>query len=127
MGRASFENLKVYRLSERLTDEVWDTVRDWAPLARDTVGRQLIRAADSVGANIAEGSGRGSFQDNRRFVRVARGSLFEAQHWLRRAFRRKLLSDKQTEKLREIVDNLGPMLNGYLKSIGPCPALKSKT
>lgn len=34
-------------------------------------------AADGIGANIAEGSGRGSMQDKRRFVRMARGSLDE--------------------------------------------------
>jgi four helix bundle protein len=53
--------------------------------AKDTVGKQMVRAGDSIGANIAEGSGRGSFQDNRRFIRIARGSLYETMHWLRRA------------------------------------------
>jgi four helix bundle protein len=45
----------------------------WSVFARDTVGKQLVKAADSVGANIAEGTGRGTFVDNRRFVRIARG------------------------------------------------------
>jgi four helix bundle protein len=52
------------------------------------VGKQLIRAADSVGANIAEGDGRGTYADNRRHVRIARGSLNETKHFLRRAYRR---------------------------------------
>jgi four helix bundle protein len=89
--------------------------------AKDTIGKQMLRAADSIGANIAEGSGRGSYQDNRRFVRVARGSLYETKHWLRRAYRRKLLSPEQTENLKSILDNLCPMLNAYLKSIGLRP------
>lgn len=93
MAKTNFENLVVYQLSEQIADQVWQMVRGWSPLARDTVGKQLIRAADSIGANIAEGDGRGSFQDNRRFVRIARGSLNETKHWLRRAFRRKLLND----------------------------------
>jgi len=74
MARSSFENLEVYRLAERLADEVWRDVGKWGALARDTVGKQLIRAADSVGANLAEGVGRGTYRENRRFVRVARGS-----------------------------------------------------
>ncbi len=118
MARSNFENLDVYRLAENLADEVWFVVLEWAPLARDTVGKQLIRAADSIGANIAEGDGRGSFQDNRRFVRVARGSLNETRHWLRRAYRRKLLSQETVVRMKETLDELSPRLNGYLKSIG---------
>ena len=53
-------------------------------ILKETIGKQLFKAADSIGANILEGTGRGSFQDNRRFVKIARGSLNETQHWLRR-------------------------------------------
>jgi four helix bundle protein len=77
-----------------------------------------VRAADSVGANIAEGSGRGTLADHRRFLRTARGSLYETKHWLRRAFRRQLLSAAQTEKLKGIIDNLTPQLNSYYRSLG---------
>ncbi len=77
-----------------------------------------MRSADSVGANIAEGEGRGSFQDNRRFVKIARGSLQETQHWLRRAFKRKLLTETQIEKLKPLISELAPTLNAYLRSIG---------
>ena len=86
MAKSDFENLKVYQMSENLADEIWDVVLGWDRFARDTVGSQVVRAADSIGANIAEGSGRGSFQDNRRFIRIARGSLKETQHFLRRAY-----------------------------------------
>ncbi len=118
MVRTNFENLRVYLLAEQLADEVWKVVRKWEILARDTVGKQLVRAADSIGANIAEGSGRVSDQDYRRFLRIARGSLCEAQHWLRRAFRRELLAPEQIERLRAMVDSLAPALNAYLGSIG---------
>jgi four helix bundle protein len=117
-GEVEFENLAVYQLSEVIADSVWDVVAGWQPLARDTVGKQLIRAADSIGANIAEGEGRGSFQDNRRFVRIARGSLNETKHWLRRAFKRGLLSEPQIARLKPLLDELAPRLNAYLKSIG---------
>ena len=113
-----FENLRVYRISEQLADLIWDVVSAWKPLARDTLGKQIVRSADSIGANIAEGSGRGSFQDNRRFVRIARGSLYETRHWLRRAHARKLLSAEQTKSLKPLLDELGPKLNAFLKSIG---------
>ena len=117
MARTNFENLRVYALAEQLADEIWGIVRRWDALPRDTVGKQLIRAADSIGANIAEGSGRGAVRDYRRFLRIARGSLCETQHWLRRAYRRQLLTPKQTERLKNVLDPLGPTLNAYLKSI----------
>ena len=90
----------------------------WDDFARATVGRQLVRAADSIGANIAEGAGRGSFQDNRRFIKIARGSLNETRHWLRRAHCRKLLRATETDQLKSSLASLAPMLNAYLKSIG---------
>lgn len=121
MAGQSFEKLLVYMLAEELSDVIWDVVGRWSVLARDTVGKQIIRSSDSIGANIAEGSGRGSYQDNRRFVRIARGSLYESRHWLRRAFKRHLLTDLQTTTIKKLVDSLGPQLNAYLKSIGPRP------
>ena len=121
MAKTNFESLRVYQLSETLSDEIWTIVIKWNVFARDTVGKQLVRAADSIGANIAEGTGRGTFVDNRRFVRVARGSLNETQHFLRRAYKRKLLNDKDIRVLRPLVDELAPKLNSYLKSIGKMP------
>ncbi|HEY2979615.1 MAG TPA: four helix bundle protein [Anaerolineales bacterium] len=120
--KSAFENLRVYRLSEELADEIWDLVLGWNNFAKDTVGRQLVRAADSIGANIAEGTGRGTFQDNRRFLRTARGSLRETQHFLRRAFRRKLIAEAQVKTIKPLIDELAPRLNAYLKSIGTVKA-----
>jgi len=117
MPATHFENLKVYQLAEQLADEIWEIVIKWDQLARNTVGPQIVRSADGIGACIAEGSGRGTALDNRRFIGIARGSLYETKHWLRRAFKRNLLSKTQTEKLKTIVDNLTPALNGYWRSV----------
>jgi four helix bundle protein len=124
MQKTNFEKLEIYILSEILADQIWDIVLRWNSLAQDTVGKQLIRSADSVGANIAEGSGRGSDQDYRRFLRIARGSLNETRHWLRRAFKRGLLSRIQIDELTPNIEKLTPKLNAYLGAIG---SYKSKT
>ena len=121
MSKTNFMNLRVYQLSELLADEIWIIVNNWKYFEKDTVGKQLVKAADSIGANISEGTGRGSFQDNRRFVKIARGSLNETQHWLRRAYKRDLLKEEEVDKLKPIVDELAPKLNAYLKSIGKIP------
>ena len=117
MERTNFEKLQVYQLSEKLADNVWNIVINWDSFAKDTVGRQIVRAADSIGANLAEGSGRGSLQDNRRFVRIARGSLYETIHWLRRSYLRKLLSQAEVKKLRALIEELSPKLNAFLRSV----------
>lgn len=118
MATLGFEKLTVYQLAEQLAYQIWDIVKGWPNMAKDTIGKQLIRSADSIGANIAEGCGRHSFQDNRRFVRIALGSLYETRHWLRRAFRRELLTTQQIESLQSLVTPLGPKLNAYHRSIG---------
>ena len=118
MRRTDFERLEVYRLSEAIADAVWAVVRTWPRFERSTMGRQLVRSADSVGANIAEGVGRGAVRDNQRFVRIARGSLYETKYWLRRAYRRDLLTSEEVDRLRPMMDELAPRLNAYLNSIG---------
>ncbi len=125
--KSHFEKLRVYQLAEAVADEVWAVVSSWDQLARDTVGKQIVRAADSIGANIAEGVGRGTFQDNRRFVRTARGSLYETKHWLRRAYSRKLLSDEQVSRIKPLIDELAPKMNAYLRSIGATPSSARET
>lgn len=125
MQKTNFENLEIYQLSEDLADEIWNMVLTWNHLSQETVGIQIIRSADSIGANIAEGSGRGSNQDYRRFLRISRGSLNETRHWLRRAFKRKLLTVKQIETLSPILEKLTPKLNAYLGKIGTYKSSKN--
>jgi len=121
MATKSFQELRVYKLSERLADEIWKAVNSWEPFAKNTIGQQIVRSADSVGANIAEGVGRGSYLDNKRFVKIGRGSLYETQHWLRRAYTRNLLTVEQVNIFTAIINDLAPQLNSYLKSIGASP------
>ncbi|HLG34614.1 MAG TPA: four helix bundle protein [Bacteroidia bacterium] len=118
MAKSNFEKLVIYNLSEKLADEIWDIVITWKNFPMQTTGMQLVRAADSVGANIAEGAGRGSYKDNKKFIYISRGSLYETKHFLRRSFRGKLLTKSQTDSLVKIIDELLPKLNAYLKSIG---------
>ena len=117
-ARTAFENLRIYRLAEEIADLAWEVVVEWTHLAQNTVGRQLINSADSIGANIAEGTGRGSSAENRRFAKIARGSLFEVKHWLRRAYKRKLLTETEVTKFQELIEELTPKLSAYINSIG---------
>jgi len=117
MAFLRFEDLRVFQLAEKLCDDVWGIVTSWEYFEKNAVGMQLVKAADSIGANIAEGAGRGTPGDNKRFIRISRGSLNETKYWLRRAYRRNLIDEEQDAYLRQIIEDLAPQLNAYLKSI----------
>jgi four helix bundle protein len=110
---ATFEGLAVYEKCADLSDELWEFVRRWSSFDRWTLGAQLIRAIDSVGANIAEATGRWSYPDRRRILFLARGSAFELEHWLIRARKRDLTCPQGAlERARE----LSRMLNGMTRA-----------
>ena len=76
MITSKFEGLEIYQLAEKLSDMYWDIVIKWNSFPKRTVGAQYVNSSDSVGANIAEGYGKGSFADRSRFAKISRGSLF---------------------------------------------------
>ena len=117
LGFIRFEELRVFQLAEELGDLVWETVIYWDYFAKETVGKQLVKAADSIGANIAEGAGRGTIKENQRFVRISRGSLNETEFWLRRVLKRYLIQKDQLERLQKIMNELAPSLNADLNAI----------
>jgi four helix bundle protein len=73
------EELRVYQLSMNLAEEVWEIVIKWDYFAKDTIGKQLIKASDSVAANLSEGFGRFFYKEERQFCYYSRGSLYEAK------------------------------------------------
>jgi four helix bundle protein len=122
--QTNFEKLRVYQLAELLADRIWNIVKKWEYFPKITIGKQMVTAADGVGSNIAEGTGRGSLQDNRRFIKIARGSLYETKHWLRRSYRRQLLTKADVDALKPIMEELLPKLNAYYRSIDRAVAPK---
>ncbi|PYP00215.1 MAG: four helix bundle protein [Gemmatimonadetes bacterium] len=81
--RASAASLRVHEIASSVAAEVIRQVRRLTPSERFTLGDQLIRAAVSVAANIAEACGRGSTREFRRFLLYARGSAQEVVSLLR--------------------------------------------
>ena len=81
---------------------------------KNTIGVQFVDSSDSVGANISEGYGRGSFADRSRFAKISRGSLFETIHWTKKSKRRKLIKDKESKEIFDIIDVLLPKLSSYI-------------
>ena len=78
---------------------------------------QLVRSADSISANIAEGYGRYFFKENRNFCYYSRGSLLETKNWIGKAYRRQIIDQENHDNLVKELDQLHKSLNGYIKYI----------
>ena len=118
MSYYNLEDLEVYQLAEKFSDEVWAIVIKWDYFAKDTVGKQMVRSADSISANIAEGYGRYHYKENRNFCYFSRGSIIETKGWLKKSKNRDLLSESDFNNLFETLQNIHIKLNAYLKFIG---------
>jgi len=110
------EDLEIYNMAMTFGDKVWDVVDTWSYFPKDTVGKQWVRAADSIAANISEGFGRDSYKDSRKFYYIARGSLYESKTWLDKSFRRKLIPSENHKALLDELNILGLKLNNFIKA-----------
>jgi four helix bundle protein len=112
------EDLKVYQLAMEIGSDIWLLVEDWSTFAKDTLGKQITRSADSIALNIAEGYGRYHFKENKNFCYIARGSNMETKSAVIKAKSRNLISENDFNRLFEKLELLHKLLNAYIKSIG---------
>jgi four helix bundle protein len=112
------EELKVYELSMEIGEEIYSLVNDWDTFQKWAFGMQLVKAVDSIAANISEGFGRFFYKENIQFQYYARGSMSETKTWLTKSKDRKVITEEQWETLMKKLDELGKRHNSYIKSIG---------
>lgn len=85
-------DIECYKIAFKLSNYVWDIIIKWDHFAKDTVGKQFVRAIDSISANIAEGFGRYSKKDKVKFFRYSFGSVYESLDWNEKSHIRNLLN-----------------------------------
>ncbi|PIV61922.1 MAG: four helix bundle protein [Bacteroidetes bacterium CG02_land_8_20_14_3_00_31_25] len=112
------EELRVYQQSMELGEKVWILVQQWDWFSKDTIGKQMVRAVDSVAANLSEGFGRYHYREAIHFSYYSRGSLYETQTWLTKASNRKLISEEDFNIFMKEIKDIGVKLNNYINSIG---------
>ena len=112
------DDLVVYKSANYPSEVIWQIVQKWNHFEKQTVGIQLIDAIDIVAANLAEGFGRNHFNENRHFCYYARGSLFEAKCWLKKAYSRKLINENNYQKISTDLEKLAVKINNYINTIG---------
>jgi four helix bundle protein len=112
------ENLEIYQISMTISGKIWELSNTWNHFEKDTIGKQIVRASDSISANISEGFGRYHYNDSKNFLFYARGSLYETLTWLKKARDRNLIKNEDFEELERQCIRLTVKLNNFIKSIG---------
>jgi len=113
----SLEDVRVLKSAEQIADAIYKTASRWNDFAKDVVGKQISRAADSIGANVAESFGRYHFGEKIQFLYYARGSLFETKYWLNRASARELMSSADSQSYVTRLTDIARQLNLYVSSL----------
>jgi len=96
---------------------VYEITRGFPDQERFGLISQLRRCAVSVASNIAEGYGRQSTSDYVRFLRMARGSTYEADTQLLFAVELGLLDRTRYEEVKSQLDECGRVLGGLIRSL----------
>jgi len=108
-------DISAYKISFYLSNYVWDIVVQWDFFAKETVGKQFVKAVDSISANISEGFGRYSKKDKIKFYRYSFGSLKESFDWNEKSKVRKLLSNEQYLHIFSELEKLPKEINSLIK------------
>jgi four helix bundle protein len=113
----TLEKLEVSNLAEVFSDEIWNIVDGWRIFLKDTIGKQIVRSADSISANIAEGYGRYYYKESKQFYFYSIGSLQETKSWLGKCKRRKIVRESVCEELLQREEIIFFKLNAYIKFV----------
>jgi four helix bundle protein len=123
----TLEKPEVYLLAESFSDEIWFLVEKWDYFIKDTIGKQLVRATDSISANIAEGYGRYYYKESKQFYFYSRGSIQETKSWLSKCKRRKIMPEDVSNRLIAEAEKILAMLNAYIKFVAKSQKIKIKS
>ena len=113
----SYRDLKVWQKGREIIGHVYKITRDMPAEELYGLTSQLRRAAVSVPSNIAEGYGRGSRRDYIRFLKTARGSLYEIQTQLILAVDLELLDESDVSPIWSETDQCAGMLHKLIESL----------
>lgn len=110
------ERLEVYQVALEFFD-LADGIVENLPRGRGHLADQLTRAALSIVNNIAEGAGKFSAGDKRRYYLAALGSATESAAMLDVCLRRKLISEKDRRVGKQLLERIVAMLTKLSKAL----------
>ena len=112
-----FHDLKVWEKAHLLTLDIYRATNDFPREEIYGLTSQLRRAASSIPANIAEGCGRNSSSELRRFLEIAMGSASEVEYHLLLGRDLNILSTKSHCVLTQNVCEIKKMLAAFIQKI----------
>ena len=113
---SDFTDLDTWKHARRLRHEVYRAAADFPAHEKYGLSSQNKRAASSVTANLAEGYGRYSYQENVQFCRQSRGSLYELRDHLTTALDAGYIQQEKYEQLEAIAMSAIKLVNGYIRA-----------
>jgi four helix bundle protein len=113
----NYRNIKAWQKADELVMEIYDATRSFPQEELYGLTSQMRRAAISVAANIAEGTGRNTEKDYLRFLYQARGSLTEVEYYIQLSAKLGYLSNGDFDVLRETRDEAGRVMQGLIRHI----------
>ena len=118
MGARRYIDLIAWQKARVLNREIYRASTGWPTDERFGLVRQIRDASISIMANIAEGSGRGSAKDFRRFLWISNGSLFEVESHLYAALDLGFIPQVELDRIMNLCDEEGRILAGLIASLG---------
>jgi four helix bundle protein len=112
-----FKKLDVYNLSYEFVLKIYKTTKTFPKTETYGITDQLRRAAASIAANIAEGSGRGTTPEFTRFLLIAIGSAKECEHFLMLSKDLNYLTSRQYTELITHLNTVGGKLNNFIRKL----------
>jgi four helix bundle protein len=113
----TYRDLIVWQKSMKLVADVYTVTRSFPSDELYTLTSQLRRSAISIPSNIAEGYGRNSTLDYKRFLQIATGSLFELQTQIEIAVNLKYLAAEKFNSLFGAAKEIEYMLIALIRKI----------
>jgi four helix bundle protein len=112
------EELEVYQVAMEIGELVWKIVMKWDSFSTFPLGTQIVKAADSIANNIAEGYGRYFYKENKQFCYYSRGSAKETGTEALKAFNRGLITPEEYKMLNDKLTSYFKLSFRYINSIG---------
>lgn len=108
------DQLKIYQVAREIGTLIYEIYPTLPRYVQFSHGDQAIRAAGSIGANIAEGYGRFTHKDRIRFLRISRASAYELKHWVSVIHELRLIDSKKYNKLIRLITREIYLINRYI-------------